>query len=78
LYHDGRAYVHQKGVRPSLPRQRAFVVQFGAEAALEARRYAGRVEHVASGQAVHFHSLEQLLAFIARVLTEVPTAPDGS
>jgi hypothetical protein len=70
--------VHQKGVRPSLPRQRAFVVQLHVEADLAVGRYAGRVEHVASGQAVHFHSLEQLLAFIARVLTEVPTAPEGS
>jgi hypothetical protein len=31
----------------------------------------GRVEHVVSGQATHFDSLEELLAFMRRVLTEV-------
>ena len=35
----------------------------------------GRVEHVVSGQAAHFHSLEELLAFIARVLTAVQERP---
>ena len=30
----------------------------------------GRVEHVVSGQATHFESLEALLAFISRVLME--------
>ena len=42
--HAGRPHVNQKGVRPSLPRHRAFVVQFGAEADLEAGRYTGRVD----------------------------------
>jgi len=68
--------VNQKGVRPSLPRHRAFVVQFHTEADLAAGRYTGRVEHVVSGQAAHFHSLAQLLAFIARVLAEVHTAKE--
>jgi hypothetical protein len=31
----------------------------------------GRVEHVVSGQMTHFHSLEELLAFIRRVLAGV-------
>jgi hypothetical protein len=31
---------------------------------------AGRVEHVVSGQATHFASLEELLAFIVRVLAQ--------
>jgi len=31
----------------------------------------GRVEHVVSGQATHFASLEELLAFITKVLTTV-------
>jgi hypothetical protein len=30
----------------------------------------GRVEHVVSGQSTHFDSLEELLAFMARVLTQ--------
>ena len=32
------------------------------------RQMSGRVEHVVSGQSAHFASLEELLAFIARVL----------
>jgi hypothetical protein len=31
----------------------------------------GRVEHVVSGQVTHFRSLEALLAFMGRLLTEV-------
>jgi hypothetical protein len=31
----------------------------------------GRVEHVVSGQMEHFHSLEELLVFIYRVLAGV-------
>jgi hypothetical protein len=34
----------------------------------------GRVEHVVSGQATHFYALEELLAFMARVLQEVGMA----
>ena len=49
----------------------AFVVQFRAETELERGRWAGRVEHVVSGQATHFASLEELVAFMARVLTAV-------
>jgi hypothetical protein len=33
--------------------------------------YEGRVEHVVSGQATRFHSLEELLAFMLRVLADV-------
>lgn len=61
--------------KPSLPVQRAFVVQFRAEAELRQGRFAGRVEHVVSGQATLFHSLEELVAFMARVLAQVPTEP---
>ena len=52
-----------------LPAQRAFVVQVHAQAEVAQGRLAGRVEHVVSGQATHFASPEELLAFIARVLT---------
>jgi hypothetical protein len=31
-----------------------------------------RVEHVVSGQVTHFHSLEELVAFINRVLAGLP------
>ncbi len=47
---------------------RAFVVQLWADTAVEQGRLAGRVEHVVSGQATDFQSLETLLVFIARVL----------
>jgi hypothetical protein len=51
-----------------LPVQRAFVVQLHATVDVAQARLVGRVEHVVSGQATHFHSLEDLLAFMARVL----------
>ena len=56
---------------PWLSRHRAFVVQFGAETAVERGCATGRVEHVASGQTTHFYSLHELLAFIARVLASL-------
>ena len=56
---------------PSLPTNRAFVVQFRAETEGERGRCAGRVEQVVSGQATHFASLAELVAFMARVLTAV-------
>jgi hypothetical protein len=52
------------------PAQRAFVVQVAAAAEVTPDRLAGRVEHVVSGQATQFHSLEELLAFMARVLRQ--------
>jgi hypothetical protein len=51
-----------------LPAQRAFLVQIHAEAEVAQWRLAGRVEHVVSGQATHFASPEELLAFLVRVL----------
>jgi hypothetical protein len=49
----------------------AFVIQFLPETDIEAARFEGRVEHIASTQATRFHSLDELLCFIASVLTEV-------
>ena len=63
-----------RGQTPLSP-HRAFVVQFRAETDVEQGRFVGRVEHVVSGQAAHFASLEELLAFIGRVLTQVRTEP---
>jgi len=48
---------------------RAFVVQLRANMSVEQGFLAGRVEHVVSGQAIDFESLETLLAFMARVLS---------
>jgi hypothetical protein len=46
----------------------AFVVQFRSDTVVEQGYLAGQVEHVVSGQATAFQSLETLLAFIAQVL----------
>ena len=54
-----------------LPTNRAFVVQFRAQPPGAPMGWEGRVEHVVSGQMTHFHSLEELLAFIRRVLAGV-------
>jgi hypothetical protein len=47
---------------------RAFVVQFRTETDVACGCVKGRVEHVVSGHATHFASVEELLAFIERVL----------
>jgi len=57
--------------QPSLPSNRAFVVQFRAQLTGPALSWEGRVEHLNSGQVLRFHSPEELLAFFTRVLTEV-------
>jgi len=56
--------------QPSLPTDRAFVVQFRAQDTEAPLVWEGRVEHVVSGQVARFHSPEELLAVLARVLTE--------
>ena len=60
-----------------LPPERAFVVQFYADAILDTAHMAGRVEHVVSGQVEHFHSMAALLSFITRVLAEAETAGEA-
>jgi hypothetical protein len=55
--------------KPSLPRNQAFVVQFRTRSH-GAPSWEGRVEHLASYQVARFHSLDALLAFMRRVLTE--------
>ena len=54
---------------------RAFVVQFRAETAVATGHLVGRVEHVVSGLATTFDTLEALLAFIAHVLGERGAGP---
>ncbi len=49
---------------------RAFVVHFRTSTDIAGGQIAGRVEHVVSGQATHFASLEELLTFMARVLPQ--------
>jgi hypothetical protein len=59
----------------ALSPHRAFVVQFRAETEVGQGRCTGRVEHVVSGQATRFASLEELVAFIAQVLATVRAPP---
>lgn len=47
---------------------RSFVVQFDAHTRIEQGRMAGRIEHVVSGHATCFHSLDALLDFVAQAL----------
>jgi len=58
---------------PSLPSHRVCRVQCRLPPVGAPARSDSRVEHLVSGQAVRFHSLEALLAFITRVLTDVQT-----
>ena len=65
--------------RPSLPTPLtphwAFVVQLRQGTSLEPDAMQGRVEHIVSGQASLFSSLEEFRAFMERVLTEVGEKP---
>jgi hypothetical protein len=49
--------------------RRSFIVQLGEEADLVDGRVGGRVEHLRTGEARHFESLETLLAFFNEALT---------
>lgn len=60
---------------PTLPTNRAFVVQFRSQAEATPPRYEGRVEHLVSGQATHFQSWEELQRFIEQILTSVAEKP---
>jgi hypothetical protein len=57
----------------TLQSDRAFVVHFSATGG-RGRRFAGRVEHLASGTSIFFASLRALLAFFAQLL-EAPREP---
>jgi hypothetical protein len=63
-----------EGLAP-LSVHRAFVVHFRTSTDVARGQIAGRVEHVVSGQATHFASLEELLAFMARVLATIRAPP---
>jgi hypothetical protein len=57
--------------QPALPTNRAFVVQFRVSPTSAALSWEGRVERIVSGQAARFRAVEELLAFMSRVLVEV-------
>ena len=63
--------------KPTLPSNQAFVVQFRTRPP-GAPSWGGRVEHLASYQVARFHSLDELLAFMRRVLTEVEDQPGAA
>lgn len=46
--------------------QRMYVVKLVADAHIRTGRFAGHVEHVATGEAASFSSLEALVDFMAR------------
>jgi hypothetical protein len=53
-----------------LPSNRAFVLQLHANADPRRGLVFGRVEHVLTARAMHFQTLDELLAFIARELPD--------
>ena len=55
--------------QPAYPARRAFVVQIHSEADVAQNEVRGRVEHIVSGQAAHFGTVEELWQFIVQVLT---------
>ena len=58
------------------PAERAFVVQFRAEADLARGIVSGRVEHVPSGLAALFGSIEQLIDWMRDVIAHRAPPPD--
>ena len=55
----------------SISIHRAFVIHLQADTDVGRGLLAGRVEHPVSGQVSRFHSLHELLAFMALILTQV-------
>ncbi len=60
-----------------LPANRAFVVQFAAGQGAD-DPFRGRVEHLASGEVVHFASLLQFANFVAQVIGNTSATKEES
>lgn len=58
------------GVGTSLPRRRAFLVQYASDADPCGDHLCGRVEHVESGRSRRFGSKQELEEFVVRLLSE--------
>jgi hypothetical protein len=58
-----------------LPVQRAFVVQFSAQTQVDLGQYAGRIEHVVSGHARRFETLDELVECLVQMLGTLGTPP---
>ncbi|HKG78125.1 MAG TPA: hypothetical protein VKA78_01870 [Pyrinomonadaceae bacterium] len=52
------------------------MIQFRADTNIDAGLFEGKVEHVATCQSIRFHSLDELLAFMAVVLAQVRDAQE--
>ena len=59
----------QGSTGPLLPASNAFVLQLCADASQG--HFAGRVEHLVSGESTRFSSVDDMLAFVTRVLGDV-------
>lgn len=66
--------------RYPLPPDRAFVVQFRPSAESGPLHFMGRIEHIASGTAGPFASVDELVGFVTQVLASaaVEHDPDAS
>jgi len=53
----------------SLPSNRAFVIQLQANSVASKFRHRGRVEHLASGRAMHFPDEDEFWEFVDSVLS---------
>ncbi len=56
----------------ALPTNRAFVLQFRQQADVNSGRVDGRIEHITSGRAGLFHTLEELVSFVGENLEGQP------
>lgn len=54
----------------------AFVVQFRRETAIDQGRFEGKIEQLSTSRSIKFHSLDELLAFIAETLNDITEAED--
>lgn len=56
----------------ALPTNRAFVLQFRRHADIKGGCVDGRIEHITSGRAELFHTLEELVSFVGESLEGQP------
>jgi hypothetical protein len=64
-------------VRSPLPFERAFVVQLRADADVGGGAVSGRVEHLSSGVAASFDSVEELVAWICDAALRIALGTPG-
>jgi hypothetical protein len=53
------------------PHTGAFVLQFQLDTDPRTSAFQGRIEHVASGRAMRFHTIEELQTFVAELLNDM-------